>query len=456
MKLGQNKIVVLAVAGVGVLIPVALTFPFTRAWVLAFCIVAAAWVVLLPRGWFSQSDHPTRQILTAFLVLRVAMMVVFEGFGQGFGGLIGGGSDSMAYTRFGQAISNQLNLQGFSEAHREAPGTGSIDLAVGYFYWLGAPVRTAANFLWASGATIGLLLFWTSTKHLAGQRLHLYTAAVLLLPTLLFWNSGVGKEAPLVLGTGAMVAGIFYVAEQGRVARGIGYFAFGALVSGLVRPHITFLIIVSAAVGISLASRRESTVSLGRRVVTLGIVGIALLAIVPVTLQLVDPSGTRSFFDAANERAEYYADFYQEGRSGAGDSAFSTSTVQSPADVPRAVMTVLFRPFPWEVRSLTQAIASLEATVLGLACVWAGWSVFTGRAKFNRTPLTMTALTYVLLFSVAFVSFGNFGLLVRQRMQVVGFLLLVVFSVQMVIRDFGSSSDDKSDVDLQGQSSSPS
>jgi hypothetical protein len=65
-------------------------------------------------------------------------------------------------------------------------------------------------------AAIGLLLFWTSTKHLVGERLHLYTATVLLLPSLLFWNSGVGKEAPLILGTGAMVAGIFWVAERGR------------------------------------------------------------------------------------------------------------------------------------------------------------------------------------------------------------------------------------------------
>jgi TRAP-type C4-dicarboxylate transport system permease small subunit len=119
-------------------------------------------------------------------------------------------------------------------------------------------------------------------------------------------------------------------------------------------------------------------------------------------------------------------------------------------------VTVLFRPFPWEVRSFTQALAALETTVLGFASVWAGWSVFTGRAKFNRTPLTMTALTYVGLFSVAFVSLGNFGLLVRQRMQVVGFLLLVLFSVQMVLRDFGSSSDEKSHADLHGQGSSHS
>jgi hypothetical protein len=253
-----------------------------------------------------------------------------------------------------------------------------------------------------------------------------------------------------------MVAGIFHLAEQGRMVRGIAYFAFGSLVTGLVRPHITFLIIVSAAVGTTLASRRVSTVSLGRRVVTLGIVGVALVVIVPVALQLIDPSGTRSFVDAATERTEFYADFYGEARSTeAGQSTFATSTVKSPLDVPRAVVTVLFRPFPWEVRSFTQALAALEAIVLGFASVWAGWSVFTGRAKFNRTPLTMTALTYVGLFSVAFVSLGNFGLLVRQRMQVVGFLLLVLFSVQMVAKGFRSDPDEQSDEGLHPASEKP-
>jgi hypothetical protein len=434
--------VILALVGVGVLVPLALAVPFTRAWILALSIAAVAWVVLLPRGWFSQSDHPTRQILTVFLFARVVMLVLFELFGQGVGNFTGGGSDSRAYTGLGEVISDQINLQGYSRSHRETPGTGNIDLAVGYFFWLGAPVRNAANFLWASAATIGLLLFWTSTKHLAAQRLHLYTAAVLMLPTLLFWNSGVGKEAPLILGTAAMVAGIFYVAEQGRVPIGIAYFTFGAVITGLVRPHITFLIIVSAAVGVTLASRRAASVSLGRRVVTLGIVGIAMVAVIPVTLQLIDPTGTRSFIDAANTRADFNVEFYQPGVSAAGGSTFATSTVRSPLDVPRAVVTVLFRPFPWEVRSPTQALAALEAAVIGIASVAAGWSVLTGRAKFNRTPLTLTALTYTLVFSIAFVSLGNFGLLVRQRMQVVGFLLVVLFSVYTVTRDFRSTSDE--------------
>ncbi len=434
MVLRQNKIAAVLLIIIGALVPVALYFPVTRAWILALSIAAVGWIFLLPRGWFRGADQATRQILTAFLIIRALMVVIFEFVGSGGGGLLTTGFDSIAYTRAGLRVSGDLDLMGYSASHRSAPGTGAIDLAVGYLYWLGAPVRTAANFLWASASTIGLLLFWSSTKHLAGKRLHLYTASVLLLPTLLFWNSGVGKEAPLILGTAAMVAGIFYAVERGHVAQGIGYFAFGAVLTGLVRPHITFLIIASAAVGIALSSRKAVTVSTGRRVVTFGLLGLALVAIIPVTLQLIDPSGSRSFIDAANERAETNAEIYRPGRSGAGDSTFATSTVRSPVDVPRAIVTVLFRPFPWEVRSVAQAISSLEATVLGLVTLRAVWLIATGRAKFNRTPITITALTYVVLFSIAFVSLGNFGLLVRQRMQVVGFLLVFLFSVQEVVR----------------------
>jgi len=121
----------LVLVGVGILIPLALSFPFLRAWILAAAITATAWVVLLPRGWFSRADHPTRQILTVFLLARLAMMVIFEAFSPGTGDLIGGGSDSIVYSGRGQTVADQLEIQGFSEAHRPAPGTGAIDLAVG-------------------------------------------------------------------------------------------------------------------------------------------------------------------------------------------------------------------------------------------------------------------------------------------------------------------------------------
>jgi hypothetical protein len=42
------------------------------------------------------------------------------------------------------------------------------------------------------------------------------------------------------------------------------------------------------------------------------------------------------------------------------------------------------------------------------------------------------AISFLVLFSAAFVSAGNFGLLVRQRMQAVQFLVLIIFAIQTV------------------------
>jgi hypothetical protein len=57
-------------------------------------------------------------------------------------------------------------------------------------------------------------------------------------------------------------------------------------------------------------------------------------------------------------------------------------------------------------------------------------SLLRRRARLPRTPLVMTAIAYSILFCAAVVSYGNFGLIVRQRMQVWGFLIFIIFSLE--------------------------
>lgn len=270
----------------------------------------------LPNGEVTVCPHSA----ALHLLARVDMLVAFKVVGQRIRVFISVGSDSPTYTGQGEIIANQLKIDGISQVRPGAPGAGDVDLAAGYSCWLGTPVRTAASFLWASMATIGLLLLWTSTRHLMGEHFHPYTAPVLLLPS-----------GPL---------------------------------NGDPSPG-----------GIALASRQTSTVF----------------------------------------------------------------------EVPRAEATVLFRSLPWEVRSVTQAFALLEAPVLGSARLRAGWAVLTGRVKFNQTPLTVTALTYVPLFSVSLVSLGDFGILVRQRMEMIALLVLVPLRLFQDARVFRAPQGDQAE-----------
>lgn len=65
----------------------------------------------------------------------------------------------------------------------------------------------------------------------------LYGKLVLLLPSLLFWPSALGKDAWMVLGIGATAYGAarLFTGRRGSLL----WITAGAVACGLVRPHIT-------------------------------------------------------------------------------------------------------------------------------------------------------------------------------------------------------------------------
>jgi hypothetical protein len=113
-------------------------------------------------------------------------------------------------------------------------------------------------------------------------------------------------------------------------------------------------------------------------------------------------------------------------RTSQGGSAFEAQPVQSPVQLPWAVVTVLFRPFPYEASSLESMVASVEGLAL-LALLWVHRRSLRAFPRLlRREPFVAFCTTYTLLFVVAFSSFGNFGILTRQRVQVFPFFLVLL------------------------------
>lgn len=409
-----------AVVGVGLV-----AIPVVRATLVALALAAVAWILFLPPRWFADLDRATRRVIVAFLVIRLAMPVVSESVGAAAGFFFTGGSDAFSYHEFGGKVATDLLQTGEASSQRgPVPGSAAIDLAVGYLYTVGAPVRIVTYYLWNLFAVIGMLLFWWSTHHLTGNRRPLYAALVLLTPTLLFWNAGLSKEAPMALATGCIVAGVHLLSEASRTARGLAYMGIGVAVASFVRPHIALLMVGSAVLGVGISRAHHGSTAKARRVVPLIFSAALLLILLPATRALIDSSGeASSFVDAAYERAEDTAAV-------GGRSSFETSPTRSVADMPEAVVTVLFRPFPWEVRTVPQLLASAEAALIGGMLAVALWRVIRRRARFERSPLVLMSVAFTLLFSAAFASLGNFGLLVRERSQVLAFVILLLFSVR--------------------------
>jgi hypothetical protein len=93
---------------------------------------------------------------------------------------------------------------------------------------------------------------------------------------------------------------------------------------------------------------------------------------------------------------------------------------------PYAFATVFWRPFPTEVRKPQQMIAAAEALVLLVATLMSWRSIASIPRRLRASPYLAYALLFVLVFVYAFSAFSNFGLLARERTQVLPLYLVML------------------------------
>jgi hypothetical protein len=106
-----------------------------------------------------------------------------------------------------------------------------------------------------------------------------------------------------------------------------------------------------------------------------------------------------------------------------GGSAFSNV---NPLLFPLAIMTVLYRPFPFEAGNLQAIIASFEGMLLLGLTLHRRREVWRALRSVRTSPMLAIALVYGGVFVYAYTGFSNFGLLARQRVQVYPFLMMLL------------------------------
>jgi cell division septum initiation protein DivIVA len=116
-------------------------------------------------------------------------------------------------------------------------------------------------------------------------------------------------------------------------------------------------------------------------------------------------------------------------RTNEGGSEFQPSPIlESPQLAPVGIVTVLFRPLIFEAHNLQTLLTALEGTFLILlTLVRIPWAIAALRS-WRRQPYVVFALLFAGMFVVAFSGVANFGLLARERAQLLPFYL-VLFSI---------------------------
>jgi hypothetical protein len=277
---------------------------------------------------------------------------------------------------------------------------------------------------WSSpgSSSWGVLLFINAARRGVPDLLdRRYVLLMLFLPSVLYWPSALGKDAWMLFMLGLASYGASLVFDRrlhGWAIARSGHLRLpprsAAPCADSGRCACSRIRDVDSA-GTSLEPRPRSQ-SLGAGVLVVGL-SFALSAtsdLLP-TFSPSDPLGTAG--DALDS---------VQSRTAIGGSEIDSAQANSLLTYPYAVITVLLRPLPFEARSLTTLLASMESMLL-IALFWK-WrrNVVAAFGSLRSSAYMRFALLYAALFTFAWSSVSNLGIIARQRVQVLPFLLVLL------------------------------
>ena len=298
-------------------------------------------------------------------------------------------------------------------------GTQFVEIVTGVVYTIIGPSFIGGFIFFSWLSFWGLFFFYKAFRvGVPDGDARRYALLLFLLPSMLFWPSSIGKEAWMTLVLGITTYGCALLLAR-RSGASI-YLIIGLSGVLMVRPHMALLVISGVGVGYLLRSNSaQRAVALGR---TRTIFGLAVIGVgtMLVIRRVSEFFGIDEFnLDTATETLEY-----AEGQTGQGGSAF-VGGGPSLRNLPMNIVTVLFRPFAYEVNNIATLLAALEGTMLMVLFIAAWPRIRTIPRRLRKQPYIAYCLTYAILFCFMFSAFQNFGILARQRVLV--FPLMLAF-----------------------------
>lgn len=274
---------------------------------------------------------------------------------------------------------------------------------------------------WCFASMIGLTaILKVLTRYFPRKRIAMFSS-VFLLPTVLFWGSGVMKEPILLLGLGLFFRGIMRFAYGEFKPQNALGFLLGITFLVLAKGYVLFALL-PASVGLLMARafpKRNFRV-------LFGIPHLALVALVFLG-PLMGPSFDFSY--RMNLKQEAFYNVATESNSG---SLLKLPPVHTSADLllnaPNALHVTYLRPWPWEWTNFLYIPAALENLFLFIAL---GLMLWNFRRPYGlAVPIIAFGLSAVLVLGVLIGEVVPvLGAVVRYKMPALIFLFVIIFGM---------------------------
>jgi len=257
---------------------------------------------------------------------------------------------------------------------------------------------------------IGLCAFYAALRSItlsSSVKIRYIVLLSVFLPSVSFWSAGMGKDAISFMAIGLALFSAL------NFSRRIWLMAIAVLLMLFVRPHMAGMMVIAISISIVL----QKNISLLPRLI-IGILALVITAImVPFALNYAGVSA-----DASN--LESYIEQRANSNLGGGSSLDIASM-----PLPVQMFTYLFRPLPFEARSVTQLLASFDNMLL-LYLLFIG---FKARIKIKNLQFSENRVFmwwYVVIsWIILSMTTANLGIAMRQKWMFVPVLVFLLISI---------------------------
>jgi hypothetical protein len=391
-------------------------------WVVLFLapiLLAASWPAFL-RQARRERDARLAQLLMVALVLKLlgslarywVAVYVYDGV-----------ADAIQYHQVGVSLAQRFAAGNFDTGLSSLSSTDFVRFLTGVIYTVTGPSIYAGFLLYSWLAFWGMFfLYQAFTIAVPDGNRRSYARLLFFMPSMLYWPSSIGKEAWMLFALGLVAKGTARLLT-GRTWGGLLLAGIGLWLATLVRPHVGGMAALGMLAAYLLARPPRRLGVLGS---VMKLFGLAVLLVMGVVLlgQI-----QQYLLDKGIDPAEGVSSVLAESarRTSQGGSGFQApSTSSSVLGLPYAAVTILFRPFPFEAHNAQAAVTALESALLLCLTLARGRSIWRAVRQLRRRPYVAFVLVYAAGFVVAFASISNFGILARERVQLLPFFFVLL------------------------------
>lgn len=384
------------------------------------------------------------------LWLGFAMHALFAG-GQVFYTLyVFGGGDMLGYHKNGEFMASLVrsdisliwdllllalgqNVGSFGWVRGAGTSTGSMPAISGLASLLVGDSLVTKCLLFSMASFLGKIALYFSFKpHLPKEFHRRALIATVLLPSVVFWSSGIIKEAVAITGLGLLMLPVsrwLAKVDVHPILWVIG--ALGAIIISISKSYVLVVFCVAGAVWFLCEKSRKTDgsfkLTFKNAMILLGL-GIVLVLLIGVAVP------EYSLEEVGAETASLQHSYRRQESAGSTVQMVEVSQDEGLGgqvmNFPIAVVSSLFRPFIVEVTNFSMFINALETTFI----LFLFLQIFYKRGAygtwnfFSKSPLLIFLFVYVVIFAVALgLTAPNLGTLSRYRIPMFPMYLLLLF-----------------------------